>query len=241
MMKRSTIVLAVLALLAPIWGGLGVARAQIAGTQRVSGTRLAALADRAVHGIRVGSDATIVPAFTVADQLLQSGKLSLVVGSALVNPSYINVPIELDVNGHFVRTIFVGYRVQRWVDTAVAARDLVPGTLLTARDLRVARVPFDGQQVNGTRVLVGRRILSAFRAGQPVAIEATQINQIVKPGASVVLIVHDGGVSVVADVVARNGGGLGDQISVFNPQTNKTLSGTIVGPDRVELNLGDTQ
>ena len=241
MMKRSTIVLALVTLLAPVWCGLGPARAEIVGMQRVSGARLAALADRVVHGIHVGADATIVPAFTVADQLLQTGRLSLTVGSALVNPSYINVPIELDVNGHFVRTIFVGFRVQRWVDTAVAARDLVPGTLLTAKDLRVARVPFQGQQTNGTRVLVGRRILSAFRAGQEVAIEQTQVNEIVKPGASVVMIVHDGGVSVVADVVARNGGGLGDQISVFNPQTNKTLSGTIVGPDRVELNLGGTQ
>ena len=57
-----------------------------------------------------------------------------------------------------------------------------------------------------------------------------------------VLIVHDDGVSVVADVVARTGGGLGDQVSIYNPQTNKTLSGTVIGPDRVELNLsGDTQ
>ena len=241
MMKRSTLVLALLALFAPTWCGLGVARADGLETQRVSGARLAALAHRAVSGIRLGNDATAVPAFTVADQLLQPGKLSIVVQSALVNPSYINVPIELDVNGHFVRTIFVGYRVQRWVKTAVAAHDLAPGTLLSASDLRVARVPFDGQQTNGATVLAGRRILSAFRAGQPVTIEETQINQIVKPGASVVLIVHDGGVSVVADVVARGGGGLGDQISVFNPQTNKTLSGTIVGPDRVELNLGDAQ
>jgi flagella basal body P-ring formation protein FlgA len=51
------------------------------------------------------------------------------------------------------------------------------------------------------------------------------------------LIIHDGGVDVVADVVARQSGGLGDEIALFNPQTNKALSGTIIGPDRCELNL----
>jgi flagella basal body P-ring formation protein FlgA len=52
-----------------------------------------------------------------------------------------------------------------------------------------------------------------------------------------VLIIHDGGVDVVADVVARSSGGLGDQVALYNPQTNKSLSGTVIGPDRVELDL----
>ena len=146
------------------------------------------------------------------------------------------------MDGKYLRTVFVGYRIQQWVRTAVAAHDLVPGTVLAANDLTTARIPYVGQHTNSESVLVGRKIVSAFRAGSPVYIEQTVTNQIVKPGASVVLIVHDDGVSVVADVVARTGGGLGDQVSIYNPQTNKTLSGTVIGPDRVELNLsGDTR
>jgi flagella basal body P-ring formation protein FlgA len=101
---------------------------------------------------------------------------------------------------------------------------------------------FTGQRANGTVVLVGRRVTSAVRAGTAVTIEGTQVNQIVKAGNTVTLIVDNDGVRVAADVVARTSGGLGDEVSVYNPQTNKTLSGTVVGPDRVELNLsGETQ
>jgi flagella basal body P-ring formation protein FlgA len=59
----------------------------------------------------------------------------------------------------------------------------------------------------------------------------------VKPGANVVMIVHGDGVAVVADVVARTGGGLGDQVMVWNPETHKMLSGTVTAPDRVELDI----
>ncbi len=209
--------------------------------QHISGKRFEALAKPALAGLSFHGDVSLIPAFPIPDQTVPAGSLMLVRGSALVNPSYVNVPIEIDVNGHFVREVFVGYRVQKYVYTAVAAHDLVPGTVLSSSDVKMARVPFDGQRINGTRALIGRRVLSATRAGQAIPIESTQVNQIVKAGSTIVMIVQDGGVSVVADVVARSSGGLGDEISVYNPQTQKTLSGTVVGPDRVELDLSGAQ
>lgn len=217
------------------------ARAQVA-SQRILGKRLEALAKPAAARVELQGDSALIAAFAIPDQIVPSGALSLNVGSALINPSYVNVPIEIDVNGKFVRNIFVGYRVQQYVKTAVAAHDLVPGTVLTTDDVRMARVPFTGQRLNSAQVLIGRRVVSATREGQTIAIESTQTNQIVKAGNTVVLIVTDNGVQVVAEVVARTSGGLGDEISVYNPETRKTLSGTVVGPDRVELDLsGATQ
>ncbi len=227
----ATIALAVLASGVPM-----VARAQMA-TQRIPGARLEALAKPQLARVHLQGDAELQRSFPVADQIVPSGKLALVVGSAIASPSYVNVPIDIDVNGTFVRQVFVGYRVQRYVHTAVAAHDLVPGTVLTPNDLTMARIPWNGGRTNGENVLIGRKILSAVRKGAPIAIESTQVNQIVKPGATVVMIVRDNGVAVVADVVARTGGGLGEGVTVYNPQTNRTLSGTVVGPDRVELNL----
>jgi flagella basal body P-ring formation protein FlgA len=210
--------------------------------QRILGKRFEALAKPQIANVHPDGDAVLQLAYPIPDQMVPSGNVSLVVGSALVNPVFVNVPIEIDVDGHFVRQIFVGYKIQQYVHTAVAAVDLVPGTVLGYADVKMARVPFNGQRTNGIEALIGRRILSPIRAGQQIAIEVTQTNQIVKAGATIVMIIHDGGVDVVADVVARESGGLGDQIAVFNPQTNKALSGTIIGPDRVELDLsGGTQ
>jgi flagella basal body P-ring formation protein FlgA len=231
---------ALVALFASVGCVQAPARAQTA-TQRISGNRIEALAKPAIHDVALSGDAALIPAFHVPDQVVPAGSASLVVGTALVSPSYVNVPIQLNVDGRYNRTVFVGYRIQQYVKTAVAAHDLVPGSVLSADDVSMARVPFVGQHANSADVLVGRKIVSAFRAGQPVYIEQTQTNQIVRAGSTVVLIVHDGGVSIVAEVVARTGGGLGDGVSVYNPQTNKTLSGTVIGPDRVELNLSGAQ
>ena len=216
---------------------LAVAQADQRATQRIAGGRLAVLAARIARALPADPDASLVPAFTVPDQTVAAGSLTLLARPAMVTPSYINVPIEVDVDGHQDRIVFVGYRVVQYVQTAVAAHDLAPGSVLAARDLTMARVAFTGRRSNGTAVLVGRRIATSYTAGQPISIDQTQVDQIVKPGASVILIVRDGAVSLVADVVARNGGGLGDQVTVYNASTNKTLSGTVVGPNRVELDL----
>ncbi len=204
---------------------------------RISGKRFETLAKAATASLHLTGDAQLVQAYPVPDQIVPAGKLTLTVGTALYNPSYINVPVSIEIDGKFLRQVFVGYRVQQYVHAAVAARDLVPGTVITADDVTTARVPFNGQRINGPEALIGRRVLSATRQGEPIAIESTQTNQIVKAGSTVVLIVHDGGVAVAADVVARTGGGLGDEVQLWNPQTRKALSGTVVGPDRVELDL----
>ncbi|HET9028948.1 MAG TPA: flagellar basal body P-ring formation chaperone FlgA [Candidatus Aquilonibacter sp.] len=233
---RAIAAAAVVTVLAFIGCGPVAACAQSA-TQHVSGARVEALAKTATRSFSLTRDQELVQAYPIPDQIVPAGHVALVVGTPLVNVSYINVPVAIDLDGKFLRQVFVGYKIQQFVHTAVAAHDLVPGTVLSEDDVKMARIPFTGQRVNGVDALVGRRVLGAIRAGQPIAIESTQTNQIVKPGSTVVLIVHDGGVSVVADVVARTGGGLGEEIQMWNPQTRKSLSGTVIGPDRVELDL----
>jgi flagella basal body P-ring formation protein FlgA len=233
---------AVAALLALAFFGCAAGPACAANRQVLPGARFDALAAPVSKAVHLDGDATLVQSYRVADQVVPAGHVTLVVQTAIVTPSFVNVPVEIDLDGKFLRQIFVGYRVQHYVQTAVATHDLVPGAVLTAADLMMARMVFTGQRTNGTVALVGRRVVSAVRAGAPVTIEGTQVNQIVKAGNTVTLIVDNDGVRVAADVVARTSGGLGDEVSVYNPQTNKTLSGTVVGPDRVELNLsGETQ
>ncbi len=237
-MKHSLAVAALLAL-----ASFGCALpARAAATQVLAGSRFDALAAPVSKAVHLDGDAKLVEAYRVVDQIVPPGRVTLVVQSAIVTPSFVNVPVEIDLDGKFLRQIFVGYRVQHYVQTAVATHDLVPGAVLTAADLSMTRMVYTGQRTNGTQVLVGRRVVGAVRAGAPVTIEGTQVNQIVRAGNTVTLIVDNNGVRVAADVVARTSGGLGDEVNVYNPQTNKTLSGTVVGPDRVELNLsGETQ
>jgi flagella basal body P-ring formation protein FlgA len=237
-MKRLPV--AVVALVLALVCVPGLARA--ATTQTIKGASFEALATPISKAVRLSGDAQLVQAYPIVDQIVPLGRVELVAQSAIVTAAYVNVPIEVDLDGRFLRQIFVGYRVQRYVQTAVATHDLLPGAVLDASDLKLARIVYTGQRTNGTDVLVGRRIITAVRAGAPVSIEGTRVDQIVKAGNTVSLIVDSNGVRIATDVVARTSGGLGDEVSVYNPQTAKVLTGTVIGPDRVELNLsGETQ
>jgi flagella basal body P-ring formation protein FlgA len=236
---KHTLAAALLLTLAFFGSQAGAARA--AAMQVLSGARFESLAAPISKGVHLDGDAALVQSYRIPDQVVPLGRATLVVQSAIVTQSYVNVPVEIDLDGRFLRQILVGYRVERYVQTAVATHDLLPGAVLAASDLKMTRMVFTGQRTNGTGALVGRRVISAVRAGAPVTIEGTQVDQIVKAGNTVTLIVDNDGVRVAADVVARSSGGLGDHVSVYNPMTNKTLTGTVVGPDRVELNLsGET-
>ncbi len=203
----------------------------------VSGQRITQAAAREVAGMAHDADHKYVAVSTIPDQVVTGDRVQVHAQPPIGNSSFVNVPVAIDVDGKLDRTIYVGYRVQQYVETAVAARDLVAGTVIADGDVVMARVPYSGRPGNGIDALAGRKLTGSVLKGQPVTIEATSINQIVKAGATVILIVHDNGVDVSAPVVARTSGGLGEQVSVYNSATNKALSGTVTTPGTVELDI----
>ena len=107
----------------------GLARAAM--TQTVPGRSFEALATPISKAVRLTGDAQLVQAYPIPDQVVPAGHVELVAQSAIVNATFVNVPIQVDLDGKFLRQIFVGYRVQRYVHSAVATHDLVPGAVLT--------------------------------------------------------------------------------------------------------------
>jgi len=206
-------------------------------TQSVSAARIAALADKLAFGLVHDPDRTVVPAFRLADQSVPTGQVAIETLKPQVFATYVAVPVQISVDGRVAKTITAGYRVDQYVHTAVAAHDLTPGALLSSDDLTIARVLSNGRPSVDVNSLVGRKVRSATPRGQALYVEQTAVNELVKAGAGAILTVKDGGVQLTADVIARTGGGLGESVLVFNAQTNKLLSGTVVGPNRVELVL----
>ncbi|HEV3140553.1 MAG TPA: flagellar basal body P-ring formation chaperone FlgA [Vicinamibacterales bacterium] len=225
-----------LALLLATLSPLG-ARAQAA-AQRVSGADILRAAAQAVAALPHDADHAYAPASLVPDQLVDAGgPVDVRAGTPIGNPTFVDVPVSLEIDGRVERTVFVGYRVQTFVETAVAARDLAPGTVLGSGDLALARVPYAGRPGNSIDVLIGRKAEGTLLKGQPVTVSDTIVNQIVKAGSTVTLVVRDGGVALTADVIARTGGGLGEQVFVYNPSTRKSLTGTVTAPGTVELDI----
>ncbi len=206
-------------------------------SQNVSGTKLAEIADKFAFGLVHDADRAVVPAFRLTDQTVPLGRVEIAPLKPLVYATYLAVPLKITVDGRVAKTITAGYRVQQYVRTAVAAHDLVPGALLAADDLTVARLLSNGRPGVDVAALVGRKLRAATPRGARIFVEQTAINELVKAGSGAILVVRDGPVALNADVIARTGGGLGESVTVYNAQTRRILSGTVTGPDRVELVL----
>jgi flagella basal body P-ring formation protein FlgA len=206
-------------------------------SQSIAGSRMTAISDRIASQLVTDPDRSVAPAFSIADQIVPDGTVAIVAQKPIVNPTYIAVPIEIMVDGRLVRSVVAGYRVQQYIHTAVTTHDLSPGAVLTSDDLTMQRVLSNGRPGVDVGDLVGRKLRTALNRGSALYVEQTSVVELVKSGAGVILIVRDGPVALTADVIARTGGGLGDTVTVYNAKTSKILSGTVVGPDRVELDL----
>jgi flagella basal body P-ring formation protein FlgA len=136
-----------------------------------------------------------------------------------------------------VRTVVAGFHVITYIETAVAAHDLAPGSLISAEDLTLTRVAATGRPAVGRDVLFGRRLNLAVAKGVPVYVEETSPDRVVRAGQAAILVIHDGPVSLMADVIARTGGAIGDTVTVINLQTQRAVAGIVTGPNRVELTL----
>ena len=205
--------------------------------QYVPGKQIAAIADKLAFGLVKDPDRAIVPAFRLADQSVPLGTVEITPLTPFVNGTYVAVPLQISVDGRLAKTITAGYRVEQFIHTAVAARDLTPGTLIAAEDLTTARVLANGRASVDVSALIGRKLRAATPRGAQIFVEQTAVNQLVKAGSGAILVVRDGPVALIADVIARTGGGLGESVIVFNSQTNRILSGTVIGVNRVELVL----
>lgn len=205
--------------------------------QVVTASRLLGVAEKTVHALINDPDRQVRPDTRLTDQQVPAGKVTIEAQAAQYNPTYIAIPLTIFVDGKEVRTIYAGYRIITYVHTAVAARDLPQGTVLTADDVTLGRVAFNGRAPIDVASLIGRKINVQVAHGMPIFMEQTRINQVVTAGQPVVYILHDGPVVVSADVIARTGGGLGQSVAVYNPQTRKELSGIVTAPGTVEYTL----
>jgi len=213
------------------------ARAPGPAIQLVPAAQIAALAENTARSLVADPDRALAPAFLILDQSVPAGALAIAAGKPQLNATYVSVPIAIAIDGFVVRTVFVGFRITNYVRMPVAAHDLAPGSVLETGDLTYVRVPFNGRPSLDIDTFLGRKVRSLIARGAALYPELTAVNEIVLAGMPAVLIVRDGPVRVVADVVARNSGGLGDYVTIYNPQTQRALSGVVTGPNTVELTL----
>jgi flagella basal body P-ring formation protein FlgA len=236
-MIRTRAAAALLAILVGVLPVCARARTGLPTMQIVASARIAAVAERIARSLVSDPERALAPAFLIADQSVPLGAVALTSGVPLLNSTYVGVPVSITIDGRVVRTVYAGYHITSFIQTAVAAHDLAPDTILQADDLTTARMPYTGRPALDVSTFVGRKVRVVVAHGAVLYPELTVVNELVRAGMPALFIVHDGPVKLAADVVARTGGGLGDYVTIYDPQTQKALSGVVTGPGTVELTL----
>lgn len=126
----------------------------------------------------------------------------------------------------------------RWLLPAVVAqRPIKRGATITPSDLAIATIEYqrNRQYYSNPRDLVGMEATRDTAKDQPFTARITNDVEIIRSGSTVRIIHKRGSLIVSAPGRAMESGSMGDVIKVRNQRTRSVLSGTVTGPDTVEV------
>ncbi len=125
------------------------------------------------------------------------------------------------------------------VSVTVLNRALSRGDLVAAEDIRVDRQPrnraFGRTAVVEPSEIVGRQARRSMRAGQVIAAADFARPQVIARGETVTVVFRAKALRVTTRGQALAAAAVGDTVSVLNPQSKRTLQGTVTAPGLVEI------
>jgi flagella basal body P-ring formation protein FlgA len=149
-----------------------------------------------------------------------------------------DVLMEIDTSNGRVptRLRFTGTVVET-AETAVLTRNVERNEVLKSSDIVVERRPKTEVGNDGARRdrTVGMQLRKALRAGQALHMADLAKPDLVQRDQMVTLIYQSDGLYLTMRAKAVDNGTDGDTVSVMNPQSKRTLQGTVTGPNQVTV------
>ena len=134
--------------------------------------------------------------------------------------------------------IRIGGLVQEMVEAPVALTRLLPGTVLRADDIRIARVRTSALQNEVARSvdqIVGMLLHRPVAAGHPLRLTDLTRPPLVQRGSTVQIELSSSGLVVSGQAIALDAGAEGDKIRVENMTSHAFLFAQVVGPGQVRV------
>lgn len=124
------------------------------------------------------------------------------------------------------------------VEVVVPKRTIARGETVGRDDVLVERRPRDGQGseiLGDARAAIDKVARRALLAGVPLRNGDVQREEIVAKGELVTIVYESPGLLITMRGRVNESGAMGDVVSVTNPQSKRTLQGTVSGPGRVTV------
>jgi flagella basal body P-ring formation protein FlgA len=152
----------------------------------------------------------------------------------------ISVTVELiDDQGAILRKLRQAVRPRYYVIAAVAAVDIGRGLVVGDDQLELRRVEVTGldDYYVSLEGLAGNQTKKYLKAGQVVTAADVRTSYIVSRGDRVIVEVHESSFVIRTEGTARQGGSLGERISVYIDMTKTTISGIVIDKNTVLTGL----
>jgi flagella basal body P-ring formation protein FlgA len=129
-------------------------------------------------------------------------------------------------------------RAQPMMEVAVAASRLLPSTILSATDLRIARLPMarvPAGAVSRVEDAVGKQLRVQVAPNAPLPLADVTAPTLVRRNARVLMMAEGPGLSLSAEGRALENGGAGEHVHVLNPTSRAVLDAVVTGEGRVRI------
>ena len=132
-------------------------------------------------------------------------------------------------------------QVDELIELPVATARLSAGTVLRAEDVHMARVRAALANRDVARQpedAIGLQLRHQVSPGQPLATADLAHPEVVRRGASVLMLLDSPGIVLTAQGRAMDSGAIGERIRVINPVSRAVIEADIIGVDRVRVSPG---
>jgi flagellar basal body P-ring formation protein FlgA len=148
-----------------------------------------------------------------------------------------NVSTEVACRGDTSWTILVPTQVTIYRPTAIASRDLTPGTLVTAEDLGLETLDVSLYRQGfslDAKDIIGKEIKYSVSKGSTFRTSALDSPKVIKRGDEVTVEALAGSIRVIAKGTAVSDGRLGQLIRIRNTQSERILSAKVISAGKVQ-------
>jgi flagella basal body P-ring formation protein FlgA len=147
------------------------------------------------------------------------------------------IPLEVVVPGEKKSIYWVTGKVSIKRKVVVLKRDLIYNAKIQPDDLEIQKrdITFKNDTVTDLKEPIGALTLTQVTAGLPLTRSQFRRPPALIRGQNVTVRMGDGGWDVSIKGVAQESGMIGDLVKVLNPNTKKTVVGTVVAEGLVEV------
>lgn len=155
------------------------------------------------------------------------------------------IPFAVLVDGEEAAAMQATAVLRRWVKVPVLAATVRRGTVIDENHLDWQHVDFkdalDGRRnqflVQDPEQILGQVAQRTIRAGQTLQSRWFKPPVAIKRGEKVTVTLREGGLRIRAMGIAMDQGGIGEDITVRNPDSNRQFLARVLSPGQVQVSL----